>query len=177
MSEGTRLPLSIAEGLASNLMAMLLPFIDRLAVAGSVRRRKADVGDIEIVCIPRAEFNLLGESYRTDMKIEAAIYEAGFKFIKNGERFKQFDMGPCKVDLFITTPECWGMIYTIRTGSAEFSHRLVTPKSMGGLLPSDMQVENGRIKHRGTGQLYATPEEEDVFSVIGLEYIPPEMRL
>jgi DNA polymerase/3'-5' exonuclease PolX len=137
---------------------------------------KPDVGDVEIVCVPKAEYNLLGEAFRTDLRIEYAIFSAGYKFIKNGEKFKQFDLGPCKCDLFITTPECWGVIFTIRTGCAEFSHRLVTPRNAGGLLPSCYQVRDGRIWATGSVPL-DTPEEMDVFNALTLKWIAPEDRI
>lgn len=177
MSEGERIASGQAIYLAGPVMALLRPFCDRIEFAGSIRRKKPEVGDIEIVAIPKAEHNLLGEAYRSDLRIKAAIYEAKYNVIKNGEKFKQLDLGPCKVDLFLTTPECWGVIFTIRTGCADFSHRLVTPRGMGGLLPGHLQVKDGRIQVRSSGDLLKTPEEVDVFNAINLKWIEPEERI
>ena len=178
MSEGPRIPLAEAQAHAQVVINLLRPCCDRIEVAGSVRRKKADVGDIELVCIPKVRWNLLGEAYWTASEIEDTLYQAGYRCPRfNGEHFKQLSLGPCNCDLFLTTPECWGMIYTIRTGSAEFSHRLVTPKAAGGLMPSFLKAEGGRIAYRETGHLLETPEEEDVFKVMGLGWIPPESRI
>jgi DNA polymerase/3'-5' exonuclease PolX len=176
MSDGPRIPLTEAQRLAAAVMDLLRPHCDRIEVAGSVRRQKPDVGDIEIVCIPEAQFNLLGEVYRATNKIEDAIYAAGYPLAKNGEKFKQFSIGPCNCDLFITTPEQYGVIFTIRTGSAEFSHRLVTPKNMGGLLPSFLQVKEGRLQDRASGVQLNTREEIDLFNAINLKWIEPNQR-
>ena len=49
----TQRPLPDAERIAAAIVADLAPFCARIQVAGSVRRHKAVVGDIEIVAIPR----------------------------------------------------------------------------------------------------------------------------
>jgi len=180
MSEGQRIPLAEARRLAVHVVELLCLYCERIEVAGSIRREKIDVGDIEIVCIPKlfTSYNLLGEALtrRDQGSLTAHLILGGYQFSKNGDHFKQFSIGPCKCDLFITTPECWGMIYTIRTGSAEFSHRLVTPRSQGGLMPSYMQAEGGRLKLRTSKKLLDTPEERDVFKVMGIDWIEPRMR-
>ena len=48
----TQRPLPDAERIAAAIVADLAPFCDRIQVAGSVRRRKEFVGDIELVAIP-----------------------------------------------------------------------------------------------------------------------------
>lgn len=177
MSDGTRIPLAEAQALANQVIEILRPHCDRIEVAGSIRRNKADVGDVEIVAVPKALYNLLCEVYRTDAHIENALWEAGYRFRRNGEKFKQFDLGPCNCDLFLTTPEQWGMIYTIRTGSADFTRRLVTLRKFGGLMPDDLAADCGRLVNRFTGQKFETPEEGDVFATMGLDWIDPDRRV
>jgi len=123
-------------------------------------------------------FDLFGASTKTPelARITEAMLDAGSTLIKGGERYKQFDMPRCKLDLFITDADRWGMIYTIRTGSAEFTHRLVTPKSQGGLMPSYLQAEDGYIKRRGDKGIVPTPEEVDVFRAIGYPWLDPGAR-
>jgi DNA polymerase/3'-5' exonuclease PolX len=77
-------------------------------------------------------------------------------------------------DIFLTTPEKWGVIFTLRTGCSDFSHRLVTPKREGGLCPSNYHVKDGRIWW--LDQPFETPEEADVFRILGLDWIDPERR-
>ena len=48
----TKRPLADAERIAAAIVADLAPFCARIQVAGSVRRRKEAVGDIELVAIP-----------------------------------------------------------------------------------------------------------------------------
>jgi DNA polymerase/3'-5' exonuclease PolX len=48
-----RIPLARAVSIAETTRAALAPHCERIAIAGSVRRRRSFVGDIELVCIPR----------------------------------------------------------------------------------------------------------------------------
>jgi len=92
-----------------------------------------------------------------------------------GDRYKRLVYQGVGLDLFsVLEPASWGVIYTIRTGSAEFSHRLVTPRLMGGWLPAGLRVKDGALWDRG--RLIETPEEADFFRAIGVEWLPPERR-
>lgn len=68
----------------------------------------------------------------------------------------------------------WGLIFMIRTGSAEFSQRLVTQKNKGGLLPSHLKVSDGWVWD-GNERL-ELPEEDSVFALLGIDYINPQDR-
>lgn len=162
-----KLPLAKAQDLTRRIIEPLSPGCERIEPAGSVRRKKAEVGDLEIVCLakPNLDFVING------------LVESGrlLRGDKNGPRYKNFVIPSTgsKLDLFITTPETWGAVFTIRTGSAEFSNKLVTQRYKGGWLPDDLTFEEGRIKK--DGQLLPTPEEKDVFALLGW-YVEPEKR-
>jgi DNA polymerase/3'-5' exonuclease PolX len=53
MSDKSRWPASIARSVANELIAELQPRCEQLCIAGSLRRRKPEVGDIEILYVPR----------------------------------------------------------------------------------------------------------------------------
>lgn len=62
-----KLPLQHAEQLAHRLVELLTPHCERIDVAGSIRRKKQEVGDIEIVCLPKKiEVGFLGLDYQND---------------------------------------------------------------------------------------------------------------
>jgi DNA polymerase (family 10) len=181
MSESeVRMSLPFARHLAEDMVSLLRPKCDRIEIAGSIRREKPSIGDVEIVMIPRLHtaFNLFGDSIvkRETDDITAALLVDGFTLLKNGDHFKQARLqgGSVVFDLFLTTPEQWGMIFTIRTGSADFSHRLVTQRNKGGLLPSYMHVKGGLLW--AGDKVIPTPEERDVFNAIGLPWIEPSER-
>jgi DNA polymerase/3'-5' exonuclease PolX len=166
----TKMAFSEASELAGSLMMALLPLCNRIEVAGSVRRKKPEIGDLELVAIPRMEsiMDLSTSLFRIDAAIPG-------KLIKGGQFYRQYDLGTISLDLFLTTPEKWGCVFTIRTGSADFSHRLVTARKFGGLCPSNLKFRDGHIWDGETA--FETPEEQDVFKVLHLDWIDPEKRI
>lgn len=163
-----------AKVLAERIAATLRPGCERVEIAGSIRRLKADVGDIEIVAIPkRAGFF---EESALDPILQSIVDDGRFARIKNGDKYKQFLLpkSGCKLDLFLCEPETWGVIFTLRTGPADFSQRLVTQRCKGGLLPSDLRVQDGRVRRRM--DVLDTPEEADFFRVAEVGWMEPEDR-
>jgi DNA polymerase beta thumb len=74
-----------------------------------------------------------------------------------------------KLDLFIADPTNFGLILAIRTGSGEFTTALVTRAKEVGLPSVDGYLTRG-------GERVVTPEEEDVFELLGLEWTDPALR-
>ena len=98
---------------------------------------------------------------------------------KDGEKFKTFVVktiyGEIKLDLFIATPPAqFGVIQIIRTGSAEFSRRLVTHKPYG-LCPTHLKFKDGALWIDDV-DIIETPDERDVFSELGWPFIAPSER-
>jgi DNA polymerase/3'-5' exonuclease PolX len=170
--------LAAAQPIAERVRDLLAPHCDRIEIAGSIRRQKAEVGDIEICAIPKTvqEEDLFGGTgVRRDPGfsqrvsnlgvIEAGDPTAG-KYIK-----LQLPAG-IQMDLFLATQDNWGWIFAIRTGSAEFSHR----KLAAGLLRAGHKAEGGRIHRLADGAIVPLPEEADLFNLIGLPFIHPRHR-
>jgi DNA polymerase/3'-5' exonuclease PolX len=55
MSNPNRFPLFTGQNVAEILISFFWPYVERIAVAGSVRRDRADVGDLDLILIPRFE--------------------------------------------------------------------------------------------------------------------------
>jgi DNA polymerase/3'-5' exonuclease PolX len=134
-----------------------------------------DIGDIELVAIPIFEKDMFGELTGQHLLDTVEWHDFGNP-IKGGHKYKQIELTEgVNLDLFIVTPPAqWGIQFMIRTGSAEFSHRLVTPRKYGGLMPSQYKVKDGAIW--SNNHIIETPEEQDVFNLIGIDFIPPELR-
>lgn len=154
----TRIPLAHAEELADDVVALLRPYCDRIAVAGSIRRRKPLVKDIEIVAIPgmvRQPVDLFETEFSETDVLHAACnrYLADSTFAQRldvngrprwGKRTKLMLYQDVAVDLFtVLPPASWGVIYLIRSGPAEFNQRIVTAKSIGGAMPNYMLMRDG----------------------------------
>ena len=61
MSDGVKRPHRQMMAVAQNVAAWLHPNCERIEIAGSLRRRKPQSGDIELVAIPSPILNMLGE--------------------------------------------------------------------------------------------------------------------
>jgi DNA polymerase/3'-5' exonuclease PolX len=163
--------------IAERLIAQLAPACERIEVAGSIRRERDEVHDIELVAVPRVEVevDLFGDSTARRSLLDPALVGLG-RFDKNGERYKQIYL-PDGIyhDLFLVLPPAqWGVILTIRTGPADFSHWLVTPKRQGGAMPAHLRVHDGALWQGN--EIVPTPEEKDFFAALGLPYVEPRER-
>ena len=170
--------------IASELVELFTPYCERIAIAGSVRRQKPEVGDIEIVAIPRMVPEQIGMFTGLDFPDEPAPLVSALddvlmglgRFIKNGQRYKQIVLNEINLDLFLVLPPAqWGVLFVIRTGPADFSKWCVTPRKYSGALPSDCSVKDGAVYHNG--KIIPTPEEMDFLNFLGLGWIEPKDRV
>lgn len=158
--------------IAERMKAELAPHCERIEIAGSIRRRKTEVGDIEIVAIPKP--------------YDVGLFASGVALVLDRLPIVRGHL-PCKatqrmlpegiaLDVFFATRENWGLIFAIRTGSADYSHHVLAHGwarrgyvSKWGML----RYLDGRDSD---GRAIATPEEEDVFRIAGVSWVPPEAR-
>lgn len=159
---------------AGALVECLQPACERIAIAGSLRRKKPEVGDIEIVAIPSPVLNLFGEA-SGETYVDYCLADWGIHLSKNGPKYKQWQSGDaCQIDLFLATPDNWGLILMIRTGSADFSKRMMTQRAWGGYLPDGLKVSDGQVWQMGAH--VSVPEEADLFALWKMDYIEPGER-
>ncbi|MDP2952014.1 MAG: hypothetical protein Q8O76_01695, partial [Chloroflexota bacterium] len=127
MGGQTRFPLLHASAVARDLMELLEASCERLAIAGSIRRKKPDVGDIELLAIPRLgqATDLWGKGLNPlegvallDHRVIQLIKMGVLAYRLNVKGKKTF--GPLNkllvhipsgipVDLFSATAQNWGM--------------------------------------------------------------------
>lgn len=166
---------SIADGCAhaGHVIEMLGPFCDRIETAGSVRRGKPRVKDVEIVCIPRREaVDLFGAQQGVCSGFIATVN--AWEKVKGeplGKYTQRVLPSGMTLDLFMATPENWGVIFAIRTGSAEFSHRRLAARwaQLG------YKCEGGILVHRD-GMRVAVREERELFDLLGIPWVDPAER-
>lgn len=175
-------PLAEAERIASAIIADLLPVCTRIQVAGSVRRRKELVGDIELVAIPRYEpAGLFGD--REQSALWAHLHGRDtYRFTKGDHsqgRYHQLALpayGGLQLDLFLAQPENWGLTLLVRTGSAEFSAGILARwKRVQGIGRAQPGSVDGRLVTRD-GRVVPTPEEETIFRLLGMAPVAAERR-
>lgn len=171
LSVPTRYGLLEAEAIALAIVERLAPFCERLAIAGSIRRRVAEVKDVELLAIParRQQQPGLFEDLPVTVKappvdeLDEALGEMLGDLVvrKRPDRRGRTFWGPSDkrilwrygvghadwipVDLFGASFETWGAKLALRTGPWELSKRLVTPRAQGGLMPDDLQFTKGGL--------------------------------
>jgi DNA polymerase/3'-5' exonuclease PolX len=150
--------LSTMQRLAHDLIDRIGYSCTRIEIAGSIRREKAEPGDIEIVCIADSTTETLRDLFGEMVGVItlnhldnalSALYQDGSWQLdsaanRNGARYKRLMHVETGVgcDLFITTPRQWGGIFTIRTGSRDFAHGLAQKA-----LRRNMFIEGGGLLH------------------------------
>ena len=166
MEKEKKYPYAEAFKIASAVLEQLKSCCIRAEIAGSVRRKKSEVGDIEIVAIPKP--------------FEIGLFQSGIATVVNQWEKVKGEL-PCKytqrilpsgikLDLFFAEEENFGYIFAMRTGSADYSHKVLA----NGWVREGFKSEGGYLVREG--ERYEVREEEDLFKLIGVRYVPPEDR-
>lgn len=158
-----------ARALADQIVVQMTPYTDRCEIAGSVRRGKPEVKDIEIVCIPKKT-----NRGTRDISFAIQIHNIGY-VVKGdpcmGKYFQVWTPQNIAVDIFTATPDNWGLIYAIRTGSARFSHEVLAR----GWYQAGYHSNEGMLHRQGIP--VPVREEADLFRLIGIPLLAPEDRV
>lgn len=181
-----------ATRLAGEALEELMPYCTRIEIAGGVRRRKPDPHDIELVCVPvtkprekdlfdnplgyeDALFDTLSTSLpaygEKDYSMTQGPPDTAGKRAPCGPRYYRLMYKGQRLDVFAVLPPAqWGVIFTLRTGDAGFSHWLVQQGYPNGIRVFDGHLEKNM-------EVLNTPEEKDVFRALGIEWKDPERRV
>lgn len=169
-------PYATALAKAHELERLIAPACERLLIAGSLRRRKAFIGDLEFVVIPRTtpEVDMFGQEVGHHSLLDDRLSELAVVYSKNGPKYRQFAWAGMTCDLFICSPATWAVNATLRTGCAEFSHWLVTEKRQGGARPAHLTLKDA-VLHE-VGRPLDLREERDLFAALEIDWVEPEER-
>lgn len=160
---GNRTLLAEADQLVQPLVAHLEahPAVERVAVAGSYRRRLETVGDIDLLATTRDPEGVMAHftSYARVRAIEGAGDTRATVILDSG----------LQVDLRIVEPEAYGAALQYFTGSK--AHNIVVRQRAidAGLKMSEYGVFRGEERIAGA-------TEQDVYATVGLPVMPPEIR-
>lgn len=172
-----RVPLAFARERAEKLLVHLRPACERIAVAGSLRRGKSTIKDIELVVIPRGRelWDLLDDRLLQG-KIEKAVYghkDGKPQYRWDGSKYRGFVWAGMKIEVFATTPDNWGYIYWLRTGPHDANTALMTALKHKD---APFKFEGGYAVLGLIGERLPLREEMDLFNLCGLPYIEPHQR-
>jgi len=193
MGGETRLPRERVLPVATRLYRALEPVCRRILIAGSLRRQKPDVGDIEIVAVPQYILHpdMFGDLNREETPsrleaelkaaVEAGVLEWDMKVKRNGPSYKRFivpELGGMPFELFLCEEAAYGYQAMIRTGSAAFTKAMMTERRFeGGLKPSHIHCDGGAWTMRSGKPIpLHLHNEAELFAAWGLLVLPPSER-
>lgn len=141
----------------------LLPGVQRVELAGSSRRRRATIGDLDVlvaatevdpvmdrfVALPGVAQTLLRGETRCSVKLEQGL----------------------QVDLRVVELDCFGAALHHFTGSQLHNVAIRDRGKRRGL-----RINEYGVFRAGTGRRVGGARERDVFEAVGLPPIPPELR-
>lgn len=163
----TRMVLPYATELARKMIEYLLesPEIVQASTLGSLRRKKATVGDIDIAV----------SSKNPKAAIEHFIsYPHIERIIEKGTRTSSiFTSGGRQIDLMVEHPAGFGALLQHFTGSKDHNVHLREIALSKGYSLSDYGIKK---KNEENPKLILYKTEEDLYKFLGMSWIPPEIR-
>ena len=165
-----RTPLVEAEALAAPLLSYLesCPESRRVEVAGSLRRRRESVGDVDILVVstkgPEVMDHLRG--YDAIQSVEGIGSTRASLVLNSG----------LEVDVRVVRPVSYGAALQYFTGSKAHSVALRKRAQRRHLKLNEYGVFAVGKGKKARDRRVAGPREEDVYGALGLPWIPPELR-
>ena len=161
--QGKRTPLANAWELAEEVIEFLRGNVptDKISAGGSIRRMREDIGDIDIVVVS-PEPAKMRDAF-TKMPFVEQVVLAG------ETKATVIRKGGVQIDLRIVAPESWGAALQYFTGNKDHNiHLRAMAQDRGWKLNEYGLFEGDRA--------IAGATEEEIYSALGLAWIPPEMR-
>ena len=160
-----RTPLGAALTLAETILETLrnLEEVDQISTAGSLRRMKETVKDIDILVTSKTPARI--------MEVFVGLPNVA-EVLAHGETKSSLRLREgIQVDLRVVEPDCFGAALQYFTGSKQHNIRVRELAQRRELKVNEYGVFEGK-----SGKRVAGATEEDVYRAIGLPLIPPELR-
>lgn len=135
--------------------------VEQISYAGSLRRMRETVGDIDILVTTREPEEV--------MEVFCTMPEAAEVLERGHTRSSIRHSAGVQVDLRVLEPDSYGAALQYFTGSKQHNIKLRTRAVAQGLKVSEYGVFRGEERLAGR-------TEEEVYGALGLPWIPPELR-
>ncbi len=158
-----RLSIAVAEGVATDIIAYLKEktYAKNISPAGSLRRWKETIGDVDILATGRggAKIVKVFTKYPKAERVLAAGETKGSLVVEGG----------VQVDLRVVPPGSYGAALQYFTGSKSHNVRCRNIARTKGMKLSEYGLFKGK-------KMVAGKSEEEVYDMLGIGFIPPELR-
>ena len=161
----SRMLLSKARAIALQMAETLQAHggVERLEIAGSLRRMRETVKDVDILVTSREPARVI----RTLVSLPSVIEVIGQGDTKASVRHQD----GIQIDLRVVAPEALGAALQYFTGSKDHNVKVREIASRKGLRVSEYGVFEEQ-----SGKRVAGLTEQEVYAAVGLPWIPPELR-
>lgn len=164
-----RMPLKVAEKTGNEILNEIkkIPGVNKCVLAGSLRRKKETVGDIDILVTA-------DDKLRKKIITKITMLPQVGKVLASGSTRTSFILkkNNVQVDVRIVHDYEFGAALIYFTGSKEHNVQLRTIAKKKGWKANEYGVFNEKTGRRLAGQT-----EEEIYSLFGLKFIPPEKRI
>jgi DNA polymerase (family X) len=163
---GGRMPLAIALDIAEDLVARIavLPQVSQVAYAGSLRRMRDTIGDIDLLVAADADPGSVMDHFCTMPLVDRILAHGPTKSSVVTTKGIQ-------VDLRVVPAAVWGAALQYFTGSKAHNIRIRELAVRAGLKLSEYGLF--RVDDN---QLLASTDEAQIYARLGLPWIPPVLR-
>lgn len=161
-----------AYNLADRIKKELAPMCERIEIAGSIRRGRSDVNDIDLVILPKPG-QLDGIKARCEKKC-VVVKDGDQNYIvrlPSGFQLDIFFARHSVADLLQRVPGNFGTLLLCRTGSTAHNIYLVEHAKTRGFTWNPYK---GVLD--GEGFVIASETEEEIFDMLALNFVPPANR-
>lgn len=165
----TRFPLAQAKAWAYEAAEVVGAYSPKVVIAGSIRRQRADIGDIDLVVL-----DFTSQNPWQKHEIGVALAQIGYDQTKDGDKIAAFTRrGKANLDIYYATSDTWGITLLVRTGSA--GHNIFVANHGRQQLPTRrLSVSRGILNTADI--VVASRTEEECFAALGVAFVPPEQR-
>jgi len=162
---GQRVRLDVAMDLAEEIIAALspVPGCQRVTYAGSLRRMRDTIGDVDILATAADSAQLMAAFSR--LPDVAEVIASG------GTKTSIRTTAGVQADLRVVPPECWGAALQYFTGAK--AHNIRTREIA---VHKKLKLSEYGLFDVATGELIVSETEEEVYRHLGLPWIPPTLR-
>jgi DNA polymerase (family 10) len=164
-SSGGRVQIDVAMELAEDIVAALsgVPGCERCTYAGSLRRMRETIGDIDILAAAEKSAPVM-EAFTGLPYVTEVIGQGGTKTSVRTSR-------GLNVDLRVVPPDSWGAALQYFTGSK--AHNIRTREIA---VHQKLKLSEYGLFDAETGEKAVSGTEEEVYARLGLPWIPPTLR-
>lgn len=177
-----KIELSEARIIANKVRAHVCPAMDRIEIAGSIRREKPVVGDIELVSLVADREKLLQLISDVGQTIKPSVPGIIPWAPKPDSRYIRVRLAEgINLDLFLARPDNWGGVFLMRTGSAAGSDGNAFNGFVPGMFSRFKKLSGGGrmtevMPTMPDGTQLPVTEEQDFFDLLEMDFVPPIER-